>query len=441
MSWQPTWALSLMPAGVHSPTLFQDRRSFLAYPRSIGAMTDSKGRCHRARVVRLLVLTALLQVGSISTLTRFGFASEELDVPLRDYHIFPVGSNTKFFTAVAIYQLQEKGLLNVSDAIGKRIHRPCTLWSRWTMVPYYPWIDKLELSYGALTGSPGNWLNGEASAADLLRFQNSMHLPMLHAPGVQYCHVNTNFNTAGYVVEKLTNMSFTSYLKEFILRPANLSNTYYWLGGQGMEPQGIRKNVVSIPGYTTTFTNQTTPGAPAFQVVNRVDWLPTDLSTVASAAGAMFSNVFDLLKWYNTFNAHPEVIGLSKESLALLTEPLEPVTIPLFNGSYAQGVGVDPLPASKMLDYTGGIWGYLTHIQYWVNPSDPSKSDAVLFFSNVNPVIPSGPNGTCSVRSAQNGALISLDPGACNPNGADMTTYVTNRIAQMWNITGSYSSS
>ncbi len=93
------------------------------------------------------------------------------------------------------------------------------------------------------------------------------------------------------------------------------------------------------------------------------------------------------------------------------------------------------------LDYTGGIWGYLSHIQYWVNPSDPSKSDAVLFFSNLSPIIPAGPNGTCSVRSAQNGGPISLEPAACNLNGADMTTYVVNRIAQMWNITGSYSSS
>lgn len=65
-------------------------------------------------------------------------------------------------------------------------------------------IDKLELTFGALSGDSGNWLNGKASAADLLRFENSMHLPMLHAPGAQYCYVNTNFNIAGYVVEKVS---------------------------------------------------------------------------------------------------------------------------------------------------------------------------------------------------------------------------------------------
>ena len=54
---------------------------------------------------------------------------------------------------------------------------------------------------------------------------------------------------------QLTNMSFTSYVTENILKPANLTNTYYWLGGQGMEPQGLRKKVVSLPSYTTTFQN------------------------------------------------------------------------------------------------------------------------------------------------------------------------------------------
>ena len=52
---------------------------------------------------------------------------------------------------------------------------------------------------------------------------------------------------------QLTNMSFTQYVTENIIRPANLTSTYYWIGGQGMEPRGIRKNVVSIPGYVTTF--------------------------------------------------------------------------------------------------------------------------------------------------------------------------------------------
>ncbi len=62
---------------------------------------------------------------------------------------------------------------------------------------------------------------------------------------------------------QLSNSSFTDYVTENILKPANLTNTVYWIGGQGMEPQGLRKNVVSIPGYLTTFNKSAEGATPA----------------------------------------------------------------------------------------------------------------------------------------------------------------------------------
>ncbi len=48
-------------------------------------------------------------------------------------------------------------------------------------------------------------------------------------------------------------MSFGSYLEENILKPANLSNTFYWTGMPGGQPGGLRKGVVPLPGYNTIF--------------------------------------------------------------------------------------------------------------------------------------------------------------------------------------------
>ena len=53
-------------------------------------------------------------------------------------------------------------------------------------------------------------------------------------------------------------MSLAAYFDKYILQPAGLNSTYYWLGGQGLEPSGIRRNVVSLPSYVSTF--QTAPG-------------------------------------------------------------------------------------------------------------------------------------------------------------------------------------
>jgi len=52
----------------------------------------------------------------------------------------------------------------------------------------------------------------------------------------------------------------------------------------------------------------------------------------------LYRTAEDLLKWYNTFTAHPEVIGLSKEALNNLTTPLQPIGVPSINASFAQGI-------------------------------------------------------------------------------------------------------
>ena len=47
----------------------------------------------------------------------------------------------------------------------------------------------------------------------------------------------------------------------------------------------------------------------------------------------------DLLKWYNTFTAHPEVVGLSKESLKNLTTPWQYIPVQGHgNVSFGQGI-------------------------------------------------------------------------------------------------------
>jgi CubicO group peptidase (beta-lactamase class C family) len=56
-------------------------------------------------------------------------------------------------------------------------------------------------------------------------------------------------------------MSLTAYFQRYILGPAGMNNTYYWVGGQGLEPGGIRRGVVSLPSYVTTFASQGPGGA------------------------------------------------------------------------------------------------------------------------------------------------------------------------------------
>ncbi len=100
-----------------------------------------------------------------------------------------------------------------------------------------------------------------------------------------------------------------------------------------------------------------------------------------------------------------------------------------------------PLCCALQLTYIGEIWGFEAQITLWVNPDDPTKSDAVVFFSNLSPAIPFGADGSCSVLSSRDRSRIDLDPRACgNDMGAGMTSIITDQLAKIWSINGQFAS-
>ena len=77
----------------------------------------------------------------------------------------------------------------------------------------------------------------------------------------------------------------------------------------------------------------------------------------------------------------------------------------------------------------------------WVNAVDASKSDAAVVFSNLNPVIPFGMDGSCSVLSSVDGSRIDLKKNLCgNHEGASTTSYVTDQLARIWGMPVNYNS-
>ena len=61
---------------------------------------------------------------------------------------------------------------------------------------------------------------------------------------------------------QLSNSSLHDYMEEHIFAPLNLSNAFYWTGGQGMQPDGLHFGVVPMPGYYTTFRGKQACPAP-----------------------------------------------------------------------------------------------------------------------------------------------------------------------------------
>ena len=66
-----------------------------------------------------------------------------------------------------------------------------------------------------------------------------------------------------------SNMSLGDYIQRNILTPANLTDSFYWSGAPGTEPDGLRKNMLPVPAYTTDFAGADLPHplAPACEYV------------------------------------------------------------------------------------------------------------------------------------------------------------------------------
>ena len=82
---------------------------------------------------------------------------------------------------------------------------------------------------------------------------------------------------------QLSNSSLHDYMEEHIFAPLNLSNAFYWTGGQGMQPGGLHSGVVPLPGYYSTFTgkqasptSKVMPGKPGSSLASHLQMLCQD---------------------------------------------------------------------------------------------------------------------------------------------------------------------
>jgi CubicO group peptidase (beta-lactamase class C family) len=157
----------------------------------------------------------------------YGLANRERRIAFSPATVVQIGSNTKDFTAVAILQLQERGLLSVRDSLGR----------------YFPNApaDKrgitiqqlLDHRAGFPLGIGGDFEPiGRAALVD-----SAMRSPLLFAPGTRQSYSNTGFSLLAAIVEQVTGKSYDVYLSEAILSPLGLRHTGFLL--PGFEPDEL----------------------------------------------------------------------------------------------------------------------------------------------------------------------------------------------------------
>src|SRR5687767_11330457 len=178
--------------------------------------------------------------GKIIYKKALGMANAELNVPMQTDHIFRIASLTKQFTAIAILQLMEKGMLN--------FHDPVT-----TFIPDYPMQGSIITIEHLLTHTSG--VRDYTSIKDSVqRFKLDFTpiemisyfktQPMRFAPGTRYEYSNSNYFLLGYIIEKITGNTYQQYLENNFFGPLGMTGSSY-----ANDEKVIKKRVA---GYTKT---------------------------------------------------------------------------------------------------------------------------------------------------------------------------------------------
>ena len=299
----------------------------------------------------------------------YGMASLEYQVPNSPQTRFRLGSVTKQFTAAAILQLQERGLLDVQAPVS-------------TYLPDYPEGERITLhqllthtaGLPNLTSFPdyGEWMRLPITLDELVaRFKD---LPLEFEPGEKYRYSNSGYILLTKVIETVSGQSYAEYLKKNLLHPLGMENTGY------EHPLAVIEGLAS--GYELT-----NDGYQRAEYINM---------SVPQGAGGLYSTVEDLARW-NQFLFDEEVRDeklLKEGTLVTMTSPLVPMELDeashLF---YGYGLVIGKQPERLSIGHGGGINGFVSNLIFlpdanltiavlcnvtWVNPERIARDLAAI---------------------------------------------------------------
>ena len=153
-----------------------------------------------------------------------GLADAATGVSNKPSTAFAIASISKTITATAILQLAEKGKLTISEPVAHYL--PGFPYSNITLQhllshssglpPYNAFFDSLR------KGDPTRVFTN----ADLIKGLAANPKPLLYPPGEKGNYDNINFAVLALVIEKVSGMHYEEYIRENILKPSGMRNTF-----------------------------------------------------------------------------------------------------------------------------------------------------------------------------------------------------------------------
>ena len=203
---------------------------------------------------------AIVQGDQVAHLGSYGEADSD-GRPVTPQTPFQIGSTTKSFTALAVMQLVEAGLVELDAPVQ-------------TYLPWFRVADEaasaqitirhlLNQTSGLSTATGRD----EFAASDLSdqAIENSVRaladVELTAAPGATYQYCNTNFTIAGLVVQVVSGQSYESYMQAHIFDPLEMRHSF--TAQEPAEQDGLATGYVTFLGIPVRREHTLQPRRPA----------------------------------------------------------------------------------------------------------------------------------------------------------------------------------
>ncbi|HLM20969.1 MAG TPA: serine hydrolase domain-containing protein, partial [Propionibacteriaceae bacterium] len=255
------------------------------------------------------LVVGVVRNGSTDFFYRHGVADIEAKTPVNEDTVFRIGSITKTFTAVAVMQLWERGLVDLDAPADDYLRayrlvpanghwRPATVRNLLTHTAGVPeWVHPMRMVRT-------RWF-GESFALDeplptLAEFYRGA-LRLAVEPGTIWAYTDHGFATLGQIVEDVSGQPLDRYLRENVFEPLGMATSDL------LRSDRVKARLAT--GYTLG-----SKGAKAL----------TDRQGVTAAAGSIYSTPRDMARYLTALLGGGSGEGraiLKPQTLAMMFEP------------------------------------------------------------------------------------------------------------------------
>ncbi|MGC4038963.1 MAG: serine hydrolase [Chitinophagaceae bacterium] len=278
-----------------------------------------------------------------------GYGVREIGKPdkVDENTLFIIASNSKLFTGTSMAKLDYEKKLSLNDKVTKYI-------------PWFTLYDNKTTELVTITDLLCHRLGTKTFQGDFTFWNSNLpkdsiiwKMRYLKPTGVfrqDYGYCNSAFMVAGEILASVTGESWENYVKENILQPLGMSNTY-----MNTEDLPLRNNVAKP--HNNLYSNLTV--------------IPFDHVDNLGPATSMVSNVNDLSKWilmqldsgrYEGKQVLPWPVLQKTRDANIIVGSRKSPYYPTHMRAYGLGVFMTDYAGKQVYWHTGGAFGNVTNV-------------------------------------------------------------------------------